>query len=71
MVAPLTIIGCVLLFFNLPSAAMLFLPGWGVLGLLVYFGYSRSRSHLGRGIVEVVDDVAGEETMVPIHPPHE
>jgi len=69
IVAPLTIIGCVLLFFNLPSAAMLFLPGWGVLGLIVYFLYSRSHSHLGRGIVEVVDDVAGEETMVPIHPP--
>lgn len=71
LVAPLTIIGCVLLFFNLPSAAMLFLPAWGALGLLVYFFYSRSRSHLGRGIVEVVDDVAGEELMVPIHPPHE
>jgi len=69
IIAPATIIGCVLLFFNLPLAAMLFLPGWGVLGLLVYFGYSRGRSHLGRGIVEVIDDVAGEETMVPIHPP--
>lgn len=69
LVAPLTVIGCVLLFFNLPSAAMLFLPGWGVLGLFVYFFYSRSRSHLGRGIIEVVDDVAGEETMLPIHPP--
>ena len=69
LIAPLTIIGCVFLFLNLPSAAMLFLPGWTVIGLLVYFLYSRSRSHLGRGIVEVVDDVAGEETMVPIHPP--
>jgi APA family basic amino acid/polyamine antiporter len=69
IVAPLTIIGCVLLFFNLPSAAMLFLPGWGVLGLVVYFLYSRSHSHLGRGIIEVVDDVAGEETQIPIHPP--
>jgi APA family basic amino acid/polyamine antiporter len=69
IIAPLTIIGCVLLFFNLPSAAMLFLPGWGVLGLIVYFAYSRHQSHLGRGIVEVVDDVAGEELQVPIHPP--
>ncbi|KUO51363.1 MAG: amino acid permease [Sphingomonadales bacterium BRH_c42] len=71
LVGPLTVIGCVLLFFNLPSAAMLFLPGWGVLGLFVYFLYSRSRSHLGRGIIEVVDDVAGEETMIPIHPPRD
>jgi APA family basic amino acid/polyamine antiporter len=53
IIAPLTIIGCVLLFANLPKAAMLFLPGWGLLGLLVYFAYSRSRSHLGRGVVEV------------------
>lgn len=68
LIAPLTIAGCLFLFLNLPSAAMLFLPAWTVLGLLVYFLYSRSRSHLGRGIVEVVDDVGGEETMVPIHP---
>lgn len=68
VVAPATIIGCVLLFFNLPIAAMLFLPGWGILGVVIYFLYSRGNSHLGRGIVEVVDDVAGEETMVPIHP---
>ena len=69
MIAPLTIIGCVLLFFNLPSAAMLFLPGWGILGLVVYFLYSRGHSHLGRGIVEVVDDIEGEEDMVPIDTP--
>ena len=69
IIAPLTIVGCAFLFLNLPSAAMLFLPGWTVLGLFVYFLYSRSHSHLGRGIVEVVDDVGGEETMIPIHPP--
>jgi APA family basic amino acid/polyamine antiporter len=70
IIAPLTILGCVFLFLNLPSAAMLFLPGWSVLGLIIYFAYSRRTSHLGRGIVEVTDDIAGEETMVPIHPPH-
>ena len=68
VIAPLTIIGCVLLFFNLPSAAMLFLPGWGIIGVVIYVLYSRRRSHLGQGIVEVVDDVAGDETMVPIEP---
>jgi APA family basic amino acid/polyamine antiporter len=71
LIGGLTILGCVFLFLNLPSAAMLFLPGWSVLGLLVYFLYSRGRSHLGRGIVEVVEDIGGEETMVPIHPPKE
>ena len=69
VIAPLTMAGCVFLFFNLPTGAMLFLPGWSILGLLVYFFYSRGRSHLGRGIVEVVDEIGGEETMVPIHPP--
>ena len=69
IIAPLTIAGCLFLFLNLPSAAMLFLPAWTVLGLLVYLLYSRSRSHVGRGIVEVVDDVVGDETMMPIHPP--
>ncbi|MEG8039964.1 amino acid permease [Sphingomonas sp. LR60] len=52
LVGPLTIIGCVFLFFNLPSAAMLVLPIWGAVGLVIYFGYSRRHSHLGRGIVE-------------------
>jgi APA family basic amino acid/polyamine antiporter len=68
IVAPLTLLGCLFLYVNLPLAAILVLPVWGIIGLAIYFLYSRSRSHLGRGIVEVVDDVAGEETMVPIHP---
>ncbi|MDR7103114.1 amino acid permease [Croceicoccus sp. BE223] len=69
IVAPLTIAGCLFLFFNLPVGAMLFLPVWAAIGMVIYFAYSRGASHLGRGIVEVVDDVAGEETQVPIHPP--
>jgi basic amino acid/polyamine antiporter, APA family len=68
LVGPLTIGGCLFLFLNLPFEAMLVLPVWTAVGLLVYFAYSRGASHLGRGIVVVVDDVAGEETMVPIHP---
>ncbi|HEY6815200.1 MAG TPA: amino acid permease [Croceibacterium sp.] len=53
IIAPLTIAGCIFLFFNLPTQAMLFLPIWGVIGLVVYFAYSRGHSHLGRGLVEV------------------
>src|SRR4029079_16592095 len=37
IIAPLTILGCVFLFFNLPRQAMLFLPEWGLLGLVIYF----------------------------------
>jgi APA family basic amino acid/polyamine antiporter len=53
LVAPLAILGCVALYFSLPLTAILILPIWAVIGLLLYFGYSRSRSHVGRGIVEV------------------
>lgn len=53
LIGPATIAGCLFLFFNLPYSAMLFLPIWSVLGLFVYFLYSRSHSHVGRGIIEV------------------
>ncbi|HVR91738.1 MAG TPA: amino acid permease [Novosphingobium sp.] len=56
LVAPLAIVGTVALYLLLPFDAMMVLPGWGVVGLIVYFAYSRSRSHVGRGIVEVHED---------------
>lgn len=66
LIGPLTIAGCIFLFVNLPTAAMLFLPVWGVIGIVIYFLYSRSRSHLGRGIVEVhEDDYADMEPPIP------
>lgn len=68
IVAPMAMAGCIFLYVNLPIEAILVLPIWGIIGAIIYFAYSRSRSHLGHGIVEVVDDVAGEETMIPIHP---
>ena len=58
LVAPATIGGCLFLFFNLPMAAMLVLPIWGALGMVIYYGYSRSHSHLGRGVVEVPEEEA-------------
>ena len=48
VVAPLTILGCLFLFFNLPAAAMLVLVIWSLLGFLIYFGYGRRKSHLNR-----------------------
>ncbi|MFN3387912.1 MAG: amino acid permease [Allosphingosinicella sp.] len=53
LVGPLTVGGTVFLFVNLPKEAMLVLPVWTAIGLLLYFLYGYSRSHLGRGIVEV------------------
>ncbi|MFM9827753.1 MAG: amino acid permease [Sphingomonas sp.] len=53
VVAPLAIAGCVGLYLFLPFVAQMVLFGWGAVGLLVYFGYSRSRSHVGRGITDL------------------
>jgi APA family basic amino acid/polyamine antiporter len=53
VIAPLAIIGCLVLYFSLPLTAILVLPVWGSLGLLVYFLYSRKHSHVGRGLNEV------------------
>ena len=69
VVAPLTLIGCLFLYLNLPLIAILVLPVWGAIGLVVYFGYSRSRSQMGQGVVEVVDEIGGEEKIVPIDAP--
>ncbi len=53
LIAPLAIIGSVVLYLSLPLTAKLVLPGWGAIGLVIYFFYSRSRSHVGRGLIEV------------------
>jgi len=46
-------IGCLGLYLLLPFAAIMVLPVWGIVGLFIYFGYSRRNSQLGKGIVEV------------------
>ena len=53
LVAPLAIVGCIALYVMLPLLAILILPIWGTIGLLVYFAYGRRHSNVGRGIVEV------------------
>ncbi|HZU64876.1 MAG TPA: amino acid permease [Novosphingobium sp.] len=67
LIAPAAIFGCVFLFFNLPLAAMLVLPAWAAIGLVVYFGYSRSHSHVGRGLVEV-HEVDEDAPGLPVPP---
>ena len=52
IIAPLAIIGCLVLYSSLPLTAILVLPIWGSLGLVVYFLYSRKHSHVGRGLIE-------------------
>jgi APA family basic amino acid/polyamine antiporter len=53
IIAPLSILGCGYLFFSLDARSQMLFAGWAIIGLVVYFAYSRSRSHLGRGHVEV------------------
>ncbi len=66
VIAPLAIVGCIGLYVSLPWLAILVLPIWGGIGLLVYFLYSRSRSHVGRGLDEVNEGlVGGLEPPVP------
>lgn len=56
LVAPLAIIGCVGLYLYLPLIAILVLPGWGAVGLVIYFAYSRRHSYVGRGMTDADDD---------------
>jgi APA family basic amino acid/polyamine antiporter len=51
--APLSIAGCVYLFYKLDIKSQIMFASWAVVGFVVYFLYSRSRSHVGRGLVEV------------------
>ncbi|GAA0313460.1 amino acid permease [Sphingomonas oligophenolica] len=58
IVAPLSILGCLYLFFNLSGYTLTLFVVWAALGLIVYFSYGRRKSHVGRGLREVhyVDD---------------
>ena len=57
--APLAILGCIYLFFSLSGYTLALFAGWAVIGLVVYFAYSRHHSHVGRGIIEVHEDDEG------------
>ena len=66
LIAPISILGCVYLFASLSAATIELFAGWAVIGLIVYYAYSRSRSHVGRGLVEVhEEDVDVPPTSVP------
>lgn len=56
VIAPVSAVGCLALYFNLPPEAMLVLPAWGVIGLVVYLAYGRRKSHVGLGRIEVHED---------------
>jgi basic amino acid/polyamine antiporter, APA family len=53
IVAPISILGCLYLFFSLSFYTLSLFVIWAILGLVVYFTYSRKRSHVGLGLKEV------------------
>lgn len=66
LIAPLTMAGCLFLFLNLPSEAMIMLPLWTAIGVAVYLLYGRRNSNLARGIVEVPEaEIAEIEPDIP------
>jgi APA family basic amino acid/polyamine antiporter len=67
VVAPLSMIGCLALFLNLPFDAKMVLPLWGGIGLLIYFLYGYRKSHVGRGLVDV-PELAADAPHVGIPP---
>ena len=77
LVAPLTIGGCLFLFLNLPVEALVGLPLWTAIGLVIYFLYGYRKSHLGRGLVEVHEpeihdidpSIPGVDERDPLDPP--
>lgn len=66
LIGPATVLGCVFLFLNLPLQAMIFLPVWSLIGIVIYLLYGRRHSHLGRGRLEVHElDIAKLEPDIP------
>jgi basic amino acid/polyamine antiporter, APA family len=53
LVAPLAIVGCSYLFYELDIKSKYLFVIWTALGLVVYYAYSYSRSHVGKGNVDV------------------
>jgi APA family basic amino acid/polyamine antiporter len=65
--APVAILGCLYLFYSLDSKSQILFLIWAGIGLVVYFTYSRSRSHVGRGLIEVHEEDA-DAPPVPVPP---
>lgn len=53
IVAPLSILGCLVLFFSLNIESKSLFAAWTVVGLFFYFLYGYRHSHVARGVTEV------------------
>jgi APA family basic amino acid/polyamine antiporter len=70
VIAPASIIGCVVLFASLNIASKLVFLVWAAVGLVFYFLYGYRKSHVGRGIVDVAEHEAYEGTEPPVPGTH-
>lgn len=68
--APVAVAGCLYLFFSLSWYTLELFVGWAVLGLIIYFLYSRRNSHVGRGLDEVHEHEAYEDLQPPVPGTH-
>jgi APA family basic amino acid/polyamine antiporter len=66
IVAPISILGCIYLFSSLSNATILLFVSWAVIGVVVYYSYSRGRSHVGRGLIETHES---DEDIPPVPVP--
>ena len=67
LVGPLSVIGCVVLFYYLPTTAKLVFPIWGGIGLLFYFAYGFRKSYMKPGNKGPDDDVPPLEASPVFH----
>ena len=65
LIAPLAVVGTVVLFMYLPREAQLVFPVWGAIGLLIYFSYGYRHSHVARGVIA---ESGGEELLAEVRP---
>jgi basic amino acid/polyamine antiporter, APA family len=66
IVGPIAVAGCLYLFFSLSGYTLALFAIWATVGLIVYYAYSRSRSHVGLGLTEVHElDADVPPTSVP------
>ena len=56
VIAPLSIIGCIVLFLSLNIESKMVFGVWTLIGLVFYFLYGYRRSNVARGVVEVDDE---------------
>lgn len=70
VVAPLALLGTIGLYVSLPLEAMLVLPVWGAIGLVLYFLYGYRKSNVALGTVDVheQDDDIPQQPVPPL--PH-